>query len=1154
VAFKYFNVKNGLVTGNILLHASNSSISANAFTGNLNVTSTANLGNVGNVIITGGVANYVLSTDGTGNLNWVAQTGGTATANIQILDEGNILTNSVSSINFVGPGVVANNTGNAVTVTISGGESSSSISNGNSNVTVQANSNVNVSISGIPNILVVSGLGANVTGTMTASGNVSGANLITTGNVFAPAIVQNASTYDTRVSLSSAAGIVEITSNGNSTKFGPSGTVELGGASQVIGGTFGGSGITLGGSQTDIFQNRGGNVTVQTGTSGTISNTWTFAQNGSFTSPGNINASNANLGNSATANYFIGNFYGTANSATTAGTVTTNAQPNITSVGTLTSLAVTGNISSGNANLGNLVTANFFSGDGSLLTGITANAANSNYANFAGTIVTAAQPNITSVGTLTILDVSGNITAANITANTGVFTGNGSGLSAIAGANVTGTVANATFATSAGSATTAGTVTTNAQPNITSVGTLTSLGVTGNVSGNYFIGNGSLLTGVPANTSLINGNSNVVVTLNGNVTVSVSGTANSVVVTSTGINSAGYVNAVGNINGANITGTHYGAATGLTSIPGANVTGTVANATFATTSGTAGTVTTNAQPNITSTGTLSNLVVNGNVVIGGGSGGNIANANVISANTFIGNGSQLTGVLAVTAGTVTTNAQPNITSVGTLTSLGVTGNITSGNANLGNLVTANFFSGNGSLLTGITATTSANANYANFAGTVITNAQPNITSVGTLTSLGVSGNITAANITANTGVFTGNGSGLSAIAGGNVTGTVANATFATTAGTVTTNAQPNITSVGTLSALTVGPNSSVILSGSSGFVKTSSIQGVDGTAAIYTYYGNVSGAVGIYSNLTVGTSGSGNLIANSGKVIFGNVGDITITGGTANYVLSTDGTGNLNWVAQSGGGGGGSSISNGTSNVSIATANGNITMSVGGTSNVFVISNTGVTVSGTSNLGNVGNVKITGGTANYVLSTDGTGNLDWVAQSGGGTVVNAITLNSFTGNGVQTNFTLSVNPQNENYTSINIGGVSQLKTGYSLSGNTIIFSEAPAAGASIEVTTTSVTDLGSAGGYLTRTYTGNGVQNTFAVTSGVTDNSILVMENGIVQVPVTDYSVSGANLIFTSPPANSMAIQVRELSTNTSNSGGGITAQDLLSPFLLMGA
>jgi hypothetical protein len=62
------------------------------------------------------------------------------------------------------------------------------------------------------------------------------------------------------------------------------------------------------------------------------------------------------------------------------------------------------------------------------------------------------------------------------------YAGNAASLSAITGANVTGTVANATFATTAGSATsatTAGTVTTAAQPNITSLGTLVSLTVGG---------------------------------------------------------------------------------------------------------------------------------------------------------------------------------------------------------------------------------------------------------------------------------------------------------------------------------------------------------------------------------------------------------------------------------------------------------------------------------------------------------------------------------------------------------------------------------------------------------------------------------------------------------------------------------------------------
>ena len=61
----------------------------------------------------------------------------------------------------------------------------------------------------------------------------------------------------------------------------------------------------------------------------------------------NIATDNANLGNLATANFFSGagnnlsniqgaNVTGAVSSATTSGTVTTNAQPNITSVGTLT--------------------------------------------------------------------------------------------------------------------------------------------------------------------------------------------------------------------------------------------------------------------------------------------------------------------------------------------------------------------------------------------------------------------------------------------------------------------------------------------------------------------------------------------------------------------------------------------------------------------------------------------------------------------------------------------------------------------------------------------------------------------------------------------------------------------------------------------------
>ncbi len=65
-----------------------------------------------------------------------------------------------------------------------------------------------------------------------------------------------------------------------------------------------------------------------------------------------------------------GSYFPAAAQAVLAQTVTNAAQPNITSVGTLTTLAVTGNITAGNINGGNLVSANFFSGDGGLLSNV----------------------------------------------------------------------------------------------------------------------------------------------------------------------------------------------------------------------------------------------------------------------------------------------------------------------------------------------------------------------------------------------------------------------------------------------------------------------------------------------------------------------------------------------------------------------------------------------------------------------------------------------------------------------------------------------------------------------------------------------------------------------------------------------------------------
>ena len=95
----------------------------------------------------------------------------------------------------------------------------------------------------------------------------------------------------------------------------------------------------------------------------------------------------------------------------------------------------------------------------------------------------------------------------------------------------------------------------------------------------------------------------------------------------------------------------------------------------------------------------------------------------------------VTATRSLTAATVTTAAQANITSVGTLTSLAVSGTTTSGNiTSPGNITAATF---NGTLIGGATTASSVTAN-----------AQANITSVGTLSSLAVTANVTANNCVA----------------------------------------------------------------------------------------------------------------------------------------------------------------------------------------------------------------------------------------------------------------------------------------------------------------------------------------------------------------------------------------------------------------------
>jgi len=350
------------------------------------------------------------------------------------------------------------------------------------------------------------------------------------------------------------------------------------------------------------------------------------------------------------------------------------SQTQATELGTLSSLSV-----SGNANVGNIgATSGVFtnvSGNGSALTSITGSNV-TGQVSFAATANAVAGGNVT--GQVSFAATANAVAGANVsgevnfaaTANA-VAGANVSGAvsyattaNSVAGANVSGAVNLATYATTANSvaganvsgavafATTANAVAGANVSGAVSFATTANAVAGANVSGAVNLANFASTANAVAGGN-VSGAVSFATTANAVAGGNVSGQVGNALVASTvytsaqpNITSVGTLTSLavtGNISAANVTATHYGAATGLTGIPGANVTGQVGNALVA------GTVYTAAQPNITSVGTLTGLTVS----------------------------STISGSVNGTSATVTTAAQPNITSVGTLTSLGISGSITS---------------------------------------------------------------------------------------------------------------------------------------------------------------------------------------------------------------------------------------------------------------------------------------------------------------------------------------------------------------------------------------------------------------------------------------------------------------------------------------------
>ena len=233
------------------------------------------------------------------------------------------------------------------------------------------------------------------------------------------------------------------------------------------------------------------------------------------------------------------------------------------------------------------------------------------------------------------------------------------------------------------------------------------------------------------------------------------------------------------------------------------------------------------------------------------------------------------------AGNVTVAAQPNITSVGTLTSLTVSGNISGANIT-GNLYGAgnNISNIQGASVVG-NVTSAITANFANFAGNVTVAAQPNITSVGTLTSLTVTGNTTSGNFTTTGTVTTAN---LNAT-GANVSlGAVGNVKI--TGGTTGQYLQTN--GSGTLTWATVSATAESIANGTSnlGFTAPNGnlIGGIAGTANAFFVSDSMFAVKS--EDIVIGKGTDSTVTANRGRVVIGNTAG-SLTQGVAGIAIGS---------------------------------------------------------------------------------------------------------------------------------------------------------------------------------------------------------------------------------------------------------------------------
>ena len=811
------------------------------------------------------------------------------------------------------------------------------------------------------------------------------------------------------------------------------GAIALGSANAVsgtLGATYGGTGQSsyttgdiLYSSAANTLSKLPGQTTTtqkflsQTGDgSNSAAPTWSTIPAGSVTGLGTMSTQNANSvtitggtlnnvvigGSTPNAGTFT-NVNATTVTATTGsftnvsgnGATLTNINASNISSGTIANARTTGTTSNSASTLvlrdangsfgANIISASF-NGDGSAISAI--NASNLSSGTVANARTTADSAN--SASTIVQRDSGGNFSANTITAN---VSGSGAGLTNINASNISsGTIGNAY--TTANTANSASTIVLRDGSGAFAAGQITATS---------FSGNGSAITAINAS----------------NIS---SGTLDNARTNATSANGASTLvvrDANGSFAGNVITGT-----TGtFTSVSGNGVALTAINAS-----------------NITS-GTISNAYTTANSANGASTivardvNGNFS-ANIITA-TFAGNASTITNINAsnITSGTIS-NAYTTANSANgasTIVARDSNGSFTA-NVITGTTGTFTNISGNGVALTAINASNVTSGTLDNARTTASSSNGAN-----TIVLRDASGDFSVDGVIANW--LTGNGANISAINGSNVTtGTIANAR--TTANS--SNGASTIVLRDSNGSFAGNVMSANYFSGDGSNLSAINASSITtGTLGSGRLSGSYTGVTGV-GNVTVGTwsanvvsptyggTGSANLTANN--VILGNGANAVqvVSPGTAGNVLTSNGT---TWVSSAATGSGAGTI---TRTDFTATA-GQTVFTVSYPVGLIDVYRNGVKLATTD-------FTATNGTSFTLATGANAGDLIQAEVFNALNLYATISNDVFSGNGVQTTFTMSVSPYSAASTLVAVSGVVQEPSTYTVSTNTLTFSAAPPSG------------------------------------------------------------------------------------------------------------